>query len=109
MIVSPYTDSGVGADYNHSSRRCRNSKYCESSEGLNMNRFVFLLVMLLVMVVDVWSLYNSDWLLFGMNTALGLSLLVGLRKSTATRQFQVVLFSVAFVIGVIRLAIILFR
>ncbi len=74
-----------------------------------MNRLVFLLLMLLIIVVDVWSLYNSDWLLFGMNTAIGLSLMVGLRKSKATRRFQVVLFSVAFIIGVIRLAIILFK
>ncbi len=74
-----------------------------------MNRLVLLLVVLLIIVVDVWAVYKSDWLLFAFNTAIGVTLLVDLRKSKATRRLQVVLFSVAFVIGVIRLAIILFR
>jgi hypothetical protein len=74
-----------------------------------MNRLIFLSVVLLMIVVAVWSLYRSDWLLFGMNAAIGVSLLFNLRKSEATRRLQVILFSVAFVIGALRLAIILFK
>lgn len=74
-----------------------------------MNNLVFLSVALLIIVVDVWSLYRSDWLLFASNTAIGVSLLIGLRKSEATRRLQVMLFSTALVIGAIRLALMVFK
>ncbi|MDQ1557909.1 MAG: hypothetical protein QOD32_969 [Pyrinomonadaceae bacterium] len=69
-----------------------------------MNQPILLLVMLLIIAVDVWSVSRADWLLFGMNTAVGLSLLLGLRKSETARRLQVLLFTAAAVIGVIRLA-----
>ena len=73
-----------------------------------MNRLILLSVVLLIIAVDVWSLYRSDWLSFAFTTVIGVSLLIGLRKSKASQRFQVMLFSVACVIGVIRLAIMLF-
>jgi uncharacterized membrane protein len=69
-----------------------------------MNKPILLLVMLMIIAVDVWSVYSSDWLLFGMNTAIGLSLLIGLRKSRTGQRLQVMLFMAAVVIGVLRLA-----
>ena len=74
-----------------------------------MNRLVLLLVVLLVIVIDVWSLYRSDWLLFAFNTVISITLLIKLKKPKAAPQLQMVLLSVACVIGMIRLAIILFR
>lgn len=69
-----------------------------------MNKRMMLPVMLLIIVVNVWSVYRSDWLLFGMNTAIGLSLLIGLRKSARGQQLQMLLFTTAAVLGLIRLA-----
>ncbi|HEY0081458.1 MAG TPA: hypothetical protein VGB61_01610 [Pyrinomonadaceae bacterium] len=69
-----------------------------------MDKRILLPIMLLVIAVDVWSIYRSDWLLFGMNTAIGLSLLLGVRKSRTGQRLQVMLFMTAAVIGVIRLA-----
>jgi hypothetical protein len=74
-----------------------------------MNRLIPLLVVLLIIVVDVWSVYRSDWLLLVMNTAIGVTLLIKLRKPKAAPRLQVVLLSMACVIGVIRLAIMLFK
>jgi hypothetical protein len=69
-----------------------------------MNNPILLLVLLLIIAVDVWSVYRSDWLLFGMNTAIGVSLLIGQRKSETAQRLQTVLFMSAAVVGVIRLA-----
>ncbi|HZG51173.1 MAG TPA: hypothetical protein VEZ40_03465 [Pyrinomonadaceae bacterium] len=68
-----------------------------------MDKRRLLPIMLLIIAVDVWSVYRSDWLLFGMNTAIGLSLLAGLKKSGRAQRFQLLLLAAA-VIGVIRLA-----
>ncbi|HEX8633759.1 MAG TPA: hypothetical protein VF703_06350 [Pyrinomonadaceae bacterium] len=59
---------------------------------------------LVIVAVEVWSVYRADWLLFGFNTAIGLSLFAGLRKSGRAQRFQVLLLLAAAVLGLIRLA-----
>jgi len=55
----------------------------------------------LLIVVAFWS-YGSDWLIFVMNCALGLNLLITPYGSRDLRRVRRILLSVVFVLAIIR-------
>ncbi len=57
----------------------------------------------LLIVVGVRSLLNSDWVSFGMSSALGVSFLLDPKRDEGVRRLRWLLLLVAFVLAVARI------